>query len=124
MGKNSEHKGQVREKEEADGKAKSRTSARRAVLKGASLTPHLRRQARRVSEAFAHARTRPGETTAHSRDASVLAECELAESACGHVRRVSRDARVHNCAHVTTTAMTAPTKCPQVTMATITNKSS
>jgi hypothetical protein len=57
MPKNTERKGQVREEEEADGKAKSRTSARRAVLKGAGLTPHLRRWARRISETFAHART-------------------------------------------------------------------
>jgi hypothetical protein len=56
MPKNTERKGQVREEEEADGKAKSRTSARRAVLKGAGLTPHLRRWARRISETFAHAR--------------------------------------------------------------------
>jgi hypothetical protein len=34
MWKNSERKGRVREKEEADGKAKSRINARRAVLKG------------------------------------------------------------------------------------------
>jgi hypothetical protein len=46
----------VREEEEADGKTKYRTSARRVVLKGAGVTPHLRRRARRVSETFAHAR--------------------------------------------------------------------
>jgi hypothetical protein len=57
MRKNSERKGQVREEEEADGEAKSRTSAPRAVLKGADLTPHLRSRARRVSETFAHARS-------------------------------------------------------------------
>jgi hypothetical protein len=34
MRKNSEHKGRVREEEEADGKAKSRTNARCAVFKG------------------------------------------------------------------------------------------
>jgi hypothetical protein len=33
-------------------------------------------------------------------------------------------ARAHNCAHVTTTAITAPTECPKATTATITNKSS
>jgi hypothetical protein len=38
--KSSECRGQVQEKEE-DGKAKSRTSARCAVLKGADATPHL-----------------------------------------------------------------------------------
>jgi hypothetical protein len=36
MWKNLERKGQAREEEEADGKAKSRNSARRAVLKGAA----------------------------------------------------------------------------------------
>jgi hypothetical protein len=36
MWKNLECKGQAREEEEADGKAKSRNSARRAVLKGAA----------------------------------------------------------------------------------------
>jgi hypothetical protein len=56
MRKNSERKGQVREEEEADGEAKSRTSARRVVLKGTGLSPHLRSRARRVSEPFAHAR--------------------------------------------------------------------
>jgi hypothetical protein len=55
MQKNLERKGQVREEEEADREAKSRTSARRAVLKGADLTPHLRIRARRVSKTFAHA---------------------------------------------------------------------
>jgi hypothetical protein len=34
MWKNSKRKGRVREKEEADGKAKSRTNAQHAVLKG------------------------------------------------------------------------------------------
>jgi hypothetical protein len=56
MLKNSKHKGQVREEEEADGEAKSQTSTRRAVLKDAGLTPHLRSRARCVSETFAHAR--------------------------------------------------------------------
>jgi hypothetical protein len=71
--KSSECRGQVQEKEE-DGKAKSRTSARCAVLKGADATPHLWRRARRVSGTFAHTHTCPGETTTHSRDASVSAE--------------------------------------------------
>jgi hypothetical protein len=57
MRKNSERKGQAREEEEeADGEAKSLTSARRAVLKGAGLTPHLRSRARRVSETSTYAR--------------------------------------------------------------------
>jgi hypothetical protein len=37
MRKNSEHKGQVQEEEEAEGKAKSRTCARCAILKGVGL---------------------------------------------------------------------------------------
>jgi hypothetical protein len=55
MQMNSERKGQVREEEEAGGEAKSRISARRAVLKGAGLTPHLQSRAHRISETFAHA---------------------------------------------------------------------
>jgi hypothetical protein len=84
MRKNSERKGKVRDQEEADGKEKSRTSARRTVLKGAGQTPHLRRRARCVSETFAHARAHPSETTAHLRNVSVPAECGLAESECSH----------------------------------------
>jgi hypothetical protein len=57
--KNSERKGQAREEEEADGEAKSRSSAQCAVLKGAGLTPHLRSRDRRVSENFAHTRVPP-----------------------------------------------------------------
>jgi hypothetical protein len=52
--KNSELKGRARER--SRWKATSRTSARRAVLKGTGLTLHLRRRARRVSETFSHAR--------------------------------------------------------------------
>jgi hypothetical protein len=63
--------------------AKSRTSARRAVLKGTSLTLHLRGRARRVSKTFAHSRVRPGETVAHNRDASIPATCRLAETERG-----------------------------------------
>jgi hypothetical protein len=56
MRTNSERKRQVREEEDAGGEAKSRASARHAVLKGAGLTPHLQNRARRVRETFAHAR--------------------------------------------------------------------
>jgi hypothetical protein len=55
MRKNSENRGYARE-EEDDGKAKSRTCTRRAVLKGESAAPHLQHRARRVNETFAHAR--------------------------------------------------------------------
>jgi hypothetical protein len=60
-------------------KAKSRTSAQHAVLKGTGLTLHLRRRAHRVSKTFAHSRARPDETAAHNRDASIPATCRLAE---------------------------------------------
>jgi hypothetical protein len=53
-------------------------------FKGASATPHLRHWARRVSEIFDHARAPPGETTAHSRDASIPAEYRPTTSACSH----------------------------------------
>jgi hypothetical protein len=53
--KNSERKEQVREEEEVDGEAESQTSARRVVLKGVGLTPHLRSGDHCVSETFAHA---------------------------------------------------------------------
>jgi hypothetical protein len=65
-------------------KAKSRTSARRTVLKGTGLTPHLWRRARRVSKTFAHAHARTGGTTARNRDASVPTERGLAELARSH----------------------------------------
>jgi hypothetical protein len=82
--KNSEHGGRVREKEEVEGKAKSKTRARRTTLKGTSLTPHLRCWARRVSRTRAHSRARPSEMTAHSRNASVSVEYRRAESAHSH----------------------------------------
>jgi hypothetical protein len=55
MRKSSECRGDARGEEE-DGKAKSRTSARHAILKGVSATPHLRRHVRRVRQTFAHVR--------------------------------------------------------------------
>jgi hypothetical protein len=60
-------------------KAKSRTSARRAILMGTGLTLHLRRWAHRVRKTFAHSRVRPCKTTARNRDASIPATCRLAE---------------------------------------------
>jgi hypothetical protein len=60
-------------------KAKSRTRARRVVLKGKGLTLHLWRRARRVSKTFSHLRARPGETAAHNCDTSILATCRSAE---------------------------------------------
>jgi hypothetical protein len=71
MLKNSEHGGRVREEDEAEGKARSKTRTRRAALKGTGLTSHPRCWARRVSRTAAHSRACPGETTAHSRNASV-----------------------------------------------------
>jgi hypothetical protein len=83
MQKSSERRGQTREEEE-DGMAKSRTSTRRAVLKGANATPHLRHQARRVSGTSPHTRACPGETTTHSRDTLDSAGYGPAESTSGH----------------------------------------
>jgi hypothetical protein len=64
-------------------KAKSQTSARRAVLKGTGLTLHLQRWAHRVSKTFARAHARPGEIAARNRDASIPVACKLAEPARG-----------------------------------------
>jgi hypothetical protein len=66
MRKNSERKGQVRE-EEADGEAKSRTSAPRAVLKGGRLDSSPSKPGPPCQRDF-RPRAFPGETTAHSRD--------------------------------------------------------
>jgi septal ring-binding cell division protein DamX len=112
-----------------DGKSKSRTSAQCVVLKGADATPHLRRRARCVSGTFAHSRACPGETTAHSRDASVPTKYEPAESARGHDGTVTSVKSVEMLAPITaptftSTAITTPTKHPQATTATNTNKRS
>jgi hypothetical protein len=101
--KNSEHGGRVREKEEAKGKAKSKTRSRRATLKGTGLTPHLRRWARRVSRTHAHSRVRPGEMTAHSRNASVSVEYRRAESVHSHDGAVTS---------ITSAEMLAPITAP------------
>jgi hypothetical protein len=84
MRKISEHRGRMREEEEEDRKAKSQTSARRAVLKGADVTPHLQRRTHRVSETFARLHACSGTTIVHSRGASIPAEYGLAESARSH----------------------------------------
>jgi hypothetical protein len=116
MQKNSELRGQAQEEEE-DGKAKSQIIARRMVLKGADVTPHLQHRDHHVSETFAHTRACPGETTAHSRDASVPAEYGPAESAHGHDGTVTSVMSAKMLAPITaptftTTAITTPTKCP------------
>jgi hypothetical protein len=79
-----EHGGRVREKEEAEGKAKSKPRARRAALKGTCLTSHLRCWARHVSRTPVHSRACPGEMTAHSRNALVSVEYGRAESVHSH----------------------------------------
>jgi hypothetical protein len=127
MWKSSERRGRVREEEEEDGKAKSQTSARRAVLKGGDVTPHLQRRTHRVSETFARLRACPSETTTHLRDTSIPAEYELAESARSHDGAVTSVTSAEMPAPITaptfTTAdTTAPTKHPQATTTTITNK--
>jgi hypothetical protein len=98
-------------------------------FKGARAAPRLRHRARRVSESFAHTRARPGETTAHSRDALIPAEYRPATSAHGHDGTVTSITSAEMPAPITaptftTTATTTPTKRPQSTMATITNKNS
>jgi hypothetical protein len=55
--------------EKSEQKAKSRTSARHAVLKTTGLTLHLRHRARRVSKTFTHSHAQPSETAARNRDA-------------------------------------------------------
>jgi hypothetical protein len=53
-------------------------------FKGASAAPRLQRRTRRVSETLAHVRVRPGETGAHSHDASIPVEYGPATSARDH----------------------------------------
>jgi hypothetical protein len=98
-------------------------------FKGASAAPRLRRRARHVSGTFAHMRARPGETTTHSRDASVPVEYGPATSACGHDGTVMSVMSAEMPAPVTAPiftamVMTTPMKCLQTTTTTITNKSS
>jgi hypothetical protein len=93
----------VREEEEAEGKARSKTRARRAALKGIGLTSHPRCWARRVSRTPAHSHARPGETTAHSRNASVSVEYGRAESVHSHDGAVTS---------VTSAEMLAPITAP------------
>jgi hypothetical protein len=83
MLKNSERKGQLREEEEADREAKSRASARHAVLKGGRLDSSPSNPGPPCQQDFCP-RSLPGETTAHSRDALVPAKYGLAESARNH----------------------------------------
>jgi hypothetical protein len=127
MQKNSNSKGHTREEEE-DGKAKSRTSARHAILKGRT-RPLTFNTGPAVSARLSPTRARPGETIAHSRDASVPAKYGPAESACGHDETVTSVTSAEMLAPITaptftTTAVTAPTKRPQDATATITDKSS
>jgi hypothetical protein len=124
MRKNSKSRDRARE-EEDDGKAKSRTCARRVVLKGeggpipSTSGPSCQRDFR------PHA-ARPGETTAHSRDASVPAEYGPATSARGHNGAVTSVTSPEMPALITAptftaTVKTTPTKHPRAAMATITN---
>jgi hypothetical protein len=97
------------------------------VLKGAGVTPHLQRLTHRVRETFAHLRACPGETTTHSRDASIPVEYGLAESARSHDGAVTSVTSVEmpmpiTAPTITTTAITALMKHPQATTTTITKK--
>jgi hypothetical protein len=114
--------------EEEDRKAKSQTSARRAVLKGADVTPHLQRRTHRVSETFARLHACSGTTIVHSRGASIPAEYGLAESARSHDGAVTPVTSAEMPVPITTPtfttmAITAPVKHHKATTATITNKS-
>jgi orotidine-5'-phosphate decarboxylase len=95
-------------------------------FKGASATPHLRQWARRVSEIFTHTHVPSGETTAHSRDASILTEYGPTTFACGYDGTVTSvtSAEMPTVPTFTTMTTTTPTKRPQATTATITYKSS
>jgi hypothetical protein len=78
---------------------------------------------------FAHARAHPGETSAHSRNASIPAEYGPAMPARGHDETVTSVTSVEMPAPTTTlafttTTTTTPTKHPQATTATITRNSS
>jgi hypothetical protein len=105
MRKNSEHRGRVREEEEEEGKARSKTCARRTALKGTGLTSHPQCWACRVSRTPAHSRARPSKTTAHSRNASVSMEYGRVESAHSHDGAVTS---------VTSAEMLAPITAPML----------
>jgi hypothetical protein len=122
MRKNSESREQARE-EEDDGKAKSRTYARHAVLKGQA-RPLTFNAGPAVSAGLL-----PTHTCAHSRDASVPTEYRPTTSARGHNGMVTSITSAEMPAPITAptftaTVRTTPTKHPQATTATITNKSS
>jgi hypothetical protein len=95
-------------------------------FKGTSVAPRLRRRARHVSETFAHTRTRPGETTSHSCDASIPTEYGPATSTCGLHGMVTSvtSAEMPTPITASTFTTTTPTRHPQAAMATITHKSS
>jgi hypothetical protein len=82
-----------------------------------------------VSVELSPTRVCPGETTVHSRDASIPAEYGPARSARGHDETVASVTSAEMPAPITgptftTTTMTALMKHPQATTATITHKSS
>jgi hypothetical protein len=98
-------------------------------FKVTSAAPRLRRWARCVSETFAHTRAHPGETTAHSRNASIPAEYRPATSARGHDGTVTSVTSAEMPTPITaptfaTTTTTTPTRHPQTATVTITHKSS
>jgi hypothetical protein len=98
-------------------------------FQGASVAPRLQCRACRVSKTLAHVRVCPGETGAHSRDASIPVEYEPTTPARGQDGTVTSVTSAEMPAPTTTpafttTVTTTPTKHPQTTMATITHKSS
>jgi hypothetical protein len=92
MRKNSERKGQSARGRRSRWEAKSRTSARRTVLKGGRLDSSPSKPGPPCQRDF-RPRMLPGETTAHSRDTSVPVEYGLAESARSHDGAVTSSSR-------------------------------
>jgi hypothetical protein len=78
------------------------------AVKGTGLTLHLQRRARQVSKTSAHAHVHPG-----SRGMRTCSACAGSRWS-SHVGHIDRDARAHNCAHVTTMATTVPAKPPRL----------
>jgi hypothetical protein len=104
-------------------KAKPQTSAPRMVLKGTCSTLHLQRWARRVSKTFAHSRTRPGETAARNRDASIPATCGFAEPERGLDGVVISVTSAEMPAPMTTPTSSLRPNCPDETSKATTAKS-
>jgi hypothetical protein len=116
------------ERERKKTMGKSWTYARRTILKGQA-RPLASDARNAVSAELSPTSVRPGETIAHSHDASIPAEYRPATSARGHDGAVTFVTSVEMPTPIiaptfTTMATTTPMKLPQATTATITHKSS